>query len=71
MDDFNNKRPRFVRFAEFIDRHKVGLTATVSVIATAVILDKLNRTSYDTALEFIDSKGLTTEFFEFYPSITK
>lgn len=64
MEDSNPKPSRTDRLIDFIDRHKVGLTATATMVFTATVVGKLKIAGYDDAMEYIEWKGLMDEFVE-------
>lgn len=62
-----NKKSKTDRFMDFVDRHKVGLTATVTAIATATVVAGLQKDALKEAYDFIDAAGLTDKFVDSVP----
>lgn len=58
---------RTTRFMNFVDRHKVGLTATLTCLATAKFVSHWQRDSLKEAYDFIDAAGLTDKFVDSVP----
>lgn len=65
------KPNRTDRFFEFVDRHKVAITAVTSVVATAAFAGKLRIENHKEMIEFIEAKGLMGEFIDSHPIIVK
>lgn len=55
------------RLMDFVDRHKVGLTATVTCVITTTLVAKLQKSALKEAYDFIDAAGLTDKFVDSVP----
>lgn len=70
--DENEPKIRFLtRVGHSISRHKVAITAVSSTVITATVLTKLRLQNHSEMIEFIEAKGLMSEFIESHPIITK
>lgn len=62
-----NKKSWSTRFEDFVDRHKVALTATSTVIVTAMVVAQFQKGALKEAYDFIDAAGLTDKFVDSVP----
>lgn len=53
---------------KFCSDHKVGIAVTVTAVATAIAVGKLQSSYLKDMQEFIESKGLTDEFIDHLPN---
>jgi hypothetical protein len=53
----------FARSREFVSDHKVAITATVAVTATAVVCIRIQRSAIEDWKNFLTEKGLIDEFY--------
>lgn len=70
MDIKNTAKTTLVNTKNFVVNHRLAIAVPATIIATALIIKKYNESVTEDAIQFIDDKGLTTEFLEYVPTPT-